>query len=927
MMMKANLQKQNKAGIICTKLAVPQLPKPRLSRTALLERLNAGLQHRMTLISAAAGSGKTTLAVEWVLSLQQSDGLDAAWVSFDSGDNDPLRFWRYVFTALQSLEPEAGRIALGLLEASQSPSFESALTAVINQLASREDRCLLVFEDYQAITNPEIHSAVSFLIDHLPAALHLLVLTRSDPPLPLARLRARSEINELRAIDLRFSAGESEEFLRQAVNVPLQPDTIARLAARTEGWPAGLRLAALALQSRPEPQAQEQFLETFTGSHRPILDYLAEDVLAAQPEHIQRFLLQTSFLIRLSGSLCDAVTGRSDGAETLDTLERLNLFLEPLDGAGEWYRFHPLFSEAMQHIALQRLGAEHLCQAAEAASRWYELHALENPALLYDAVESALQARAAERAAGLIERYIRPRLSSNEFHTLLRWIQSLPPSVLSGRPKLAFAYAQALMFTRDPGTPGLTGMVAGPLEMAEEVWRVEGDAVSLGEALAFRSLLAARQGDYPAAFSLARRALEHIPGDITPTSGSHPTGAEWRAISLNFTAWEDLFTGNLHAALQAFSAARSLFQAVRNDYGLLDSTAALGDVHAGMADVRQAAEYYQQALAASETAPINHKDRLRRRGRSLAGLARLALEQNDLQTVEEMAVQAQQIAREIGSDELLVRSAVILAQVDRAHGDQPAAAARLRTLSPQIRQPQFTREIQAWLAWLALSAGDLTTVRRWAASLQQFNGHPAGVPYWVIEREKLTLARFQITSGNAESALHKLDGLLESAHAQGRVRSEIEMQIIRARALVALERPQQAREALSRALELTGSRGYQRLFLDEGDALAGLLPSATAAQPERLLQTSGAGRSTDNIPSPPVPAVEGWELLSSQEERVLRLLAAGYTNPEIAQELYISVNTVKTHVKSVYRKLNIDNRRAARRAVRRLQLMPHSLYR
>lgn len=904
--------------LLNTKLALPPLRSPRLRRKALVERLHLGSQRKLTLISAGAGFGKTTLACDWLHSLREREpAATAAWVSLDAGENDPLRFWRYALTALQAADAQAGSLALKRLEAAQGGAFEGMLTALINLLASHPGRIILVLEDYHAITNPEIHAGVTFLLEHLPPPLHLALLTRSDPPLPLAYLRATSEINELRPLDLCFSLDETREFLEQSVSSPLAPGQVEKLAARTEGWPAGLRLAALALQSRPDPQAQAQFIETFTGSHRPILEYLAEDVLAAQPPSIQDFLLQTSFLHRLTGPLCDAITGRSDGAETLGELERLNLFLEPLDGSGEWYRYHTLFAEAMQHTARLRLGEKRLDEIAQAASRWYEAHALRHRASLAEAVEAALFARDFERAARLIGHSLKPHLAGNEYHTLLRWLGQFPEPVLSAHPDLAMIYALSILFTAEPGAPDLERRVAGPLALAEARWEAEGDEPRLGEALALRALLAVRQSDYPRGFALARQALAKLPQTADVSAGHSQCQAEWRAMSLTLTGWEQFFAGQMNDAQRTITTARSIFQSVRNIFGLLDTTVGLGDIHLLRAEARQAEEFYRQGLAEIEAAPIGRKDRLRRQGRALAGLARLAYEQDHLATAGEYAAQALEIAQEIASEELLAEGQILLARVDWAQNDLEAARLRLSSLAARLKRPPLLRELQAWQAWLSLSTGDLDAARRWLARTSEADDV---LPELLREREGLVQARVRLAAGEAGAALHLLETWLERARSQGRGRSELEIHILTAIALEALGQPPAAAEALARAQALAQPQSFRRVFLDERDNLARLLrePPHPAAPSLNWVRRLFSPANGSNRPLPVGCALEPCEALSRQEERVLRLLAGGLSNPEIAEELVISVNTVKTHLKNVYRKLNINSRREAREAVRHL---------
>ena len=916
--------------LLNTKLATPPQRGPLLERPDLLARLQSGLNQKLTLISAGAGFGKSTLALQWVRSFVEQDREgSAAWVSLDPGDNDPHRFWRYIFTAVESIDPESGARALEWLEASQSPPFEAALTALINALAGCPGRILLILEDYHLIHNADIHAGMAFLIEHLPPGLHPVFLVRSDPPLPLARLRARSEINDLRAPDLRFSMQEGIDFLEMNVPHPLQPGAAGRLVTRTEGWPAGLRLAALALQGRPDPQDQTRFLDTFTGGHGPLLEYLVEEVLASQPEGIQNFLLQTCFLTRLNGSLCQAVTGLESGEETLEALERANLFLEPLDGAGEWYRYHALFAEAMQHTARRRLGEQRLEQIARSASRWYEVHALRNEAPLYDAVEAALFAREFERAAGLIERSLKPHLVGNEYHTLLRWLEALPESALAAHPALVLIYAQALLFTSEPEAPDLAKRIRALLELGEARWKAEGDLTAQGESRSLQALLAARQGDYARAFELARRALEYLPPVNPSAAAQNLSQVEWRAVSLNLSGWGEFFAGRLGEARRDLAEASRLFQHTRNSYGLLDAYSALGEVHSGRAEAGQAAEYYRMVLFESESAPIERKDRLRRVGRARLGLARLAYDRDDLERARREVELTLEIARELRQQELLVGALILAGRIRAAGGSLEAELPRLESFQAQVRRPDLLRELGAAKAWLALSSGDLQAALVWAGSLDE-----AGAPMLASlrEREALVHARVLLARDEAEKALAVLERRLEDARAQDRARSEMEILILKAEALAALGRLPEALADLTRALSLAAPQGYRRVFLDEGENLAPLLRRAAAGQDaaaaawaRSLLASTGPARSQKRNPVPgprshgPGAGLDG--ALSEQEERVLLLLASGLSNPEIGQELYISVNTVKTHVKSIYRKLNVGSRRAARDAVRRLALI------
>lgn len=897
--------------LLRTKLTPPRVHTPLVRRDRLFARLDAGLDYKLTLVSAPAGFGKTTLVSSWLAARRERpDFPSVAWVSLDDGDNDLVRFWRYVITACQTFDPEVGTSALPLLRTPQPPPVEAMLTGFINELADRPDKDVLVLEDYHLITAPGIHETVTFLLDHLPATLHLIIVTRSDPPLPLARLRARHELNELQRGDLRFSDAEVQTFLTQALSHQPTPELVASLAERTEGWAAGLRLVALALERHTEPKAVERYLATFGGSHRSILTYLIEDVFNAQPEPLQRFLLETSTLSRLNGPLCDAITERNDSALLLEHLERANLFLEPLDDTHHWYRYHTLFAEAMQHYAQRRLGDDRLRDISHIASRWYE-----QQGLLAEAVEAALVAQDARRAADLIARLVAPRVVQNEYYTYKRWIEQLPEDVLQTHPRLCITYAAALLFTADRRQPAPFDRVESLLQMAEQYWQREEREEQLGEVLAFRSLIAWRQGDAARSFGAARQALDLLPADEV----------QWRSTALVFAGIAALYAGRLRTARDHLTRAHELNKEAANIYGTLSALIRLGDVCARQGDLRQAAQCWQQALAALDEAPMDREDATFRRGQALIGLATLALEWNDLTAAERDISRALAIHEEFPEDDTLQRAPIVEARMLQARGDVDAGQGTLRALIARTENPVLRREAEAHRAWLALTAGDLSTAQRW---YDRYDGFDDTVPRLLQEREALVAARVLITQGEAEAALRRLEDWQAEAHAEGRFRTTVEIAVLNALAYAALENTSEARASLVQALTLAQPQGYQRLFLDEGEPLAAVLQDALSTIAEaplvgyvRALLLRMTQERTDRSPSgASVPKVL-IEPLTEREQTVLRLLAAGLSNPEIAEELIISVNTVKTHVKNIYGKLQVNNRADAGDVARELDLL------
>jgi LuxR family maltose regulon positive regulatory protein len=933
------LQPAGSTELLRTKLAAPQPRSALVPRTQLLSRLDAALDRKLTLISAPAGFGKSSLVASWLQDiadcrLQIADlpkrqsaihhsQCSVAWVALDAGDNDPARFWRYVFSACQAFDPSIGAASLPLLHAAQRPPYEALLTTFINEMAQLQGQCVLVLEDYHVIMAQQIHEAIAFLLDHLPSTLHLVLITRSDPPLPLARLRARDELCELHAADLRFSLAETQAFFAQSISLALTPVALRQLDARAEGWVAGLRLFALRLQGHHTPPAVEQALAGFSGHDRRIAEYFVEDVLSAQPEPLQHFLLCTSILDRLCADLCDAVigdwrfgTGASEldahspiphPQSLLDTLERANLFLMPLDGQRRWYRYHALFAEAMRDQARRRLGEAGLIALYSRASRWYE-----QQNQLPDAIEAALSAHEFASAARLIARVIDSAQLSNELHTLRRWIELLPQAIRDEHPSLCLNYAVALLFTEDRRAPATAALIRPLLLVAERHWSAAGDRLMLGATLTFRAMVGWWQGELPQSFADARRALELLPDD----------NREWRGPCLMQLAYETMLAGQADAARELILEARACCDAALNIHASLAASFLLGDICRMQGELRQAGQLYQAVL--DQASKLEMGEPLDDRAGALLGLGSLAYEQNDLAAAEQWAAEALALGKQLRADELTIPATLLLARVLHAEGQATSAQELLDALLAltQHRGPWQYREALAAQARLALASGDLAAVQRWASTYARRSDD---VPALQQEQESLLIARMLILQGEAGSALPLLQRWLADARANGRAGSAIEILAISALAHCALADLPRAMQALAEALALAQSQGYLRLFLDQGPALADLLlrmrqhargpvpylDTLLASFADRLSISSGAPSS--NLQSLPV------EPLSPQEQRVLQLLAAGLSNPEIAQELIVSVNTVKTQVQSIYRKLNVTSRSQARQAVQGLR--------
>ncbi|MBV9229142.1 MAG: transcriptional regulator [Chloroflexi bacterium] len=765
------------------------------------------------------------------------------------------------------------------------------------------------------ITEPEIHESMTFVLDHLPAMLHLVILSRVDPPLPLARLRARGELCELRADDLRFSSEETASFLRQTVPTLLSQEEIHHLESRLEGWVTGLRLVTLALQGRTTKPEVERSLSTFSDGHRHLLEFFVTEVLSAQPEALQVFLLQTSVLSRLSGSLCDTVTGRNGSRRLLEAVEHAGLFLQSLDGSGQWYRYHPLFAEAMRTEARQRFGEEALYTWYSRASVWYE-----QQGMLSEAVEMALPARAFARVATLIEQSLRPHYEYdkfNEYHTLRRWISSLPEDVLEQHPRLCVQVTLLLLFSwggRADYRPSTLAQIEQLLHRAERAWQAEGNHHALGELLAIRALVRGEQGDLSQASRLARKALICLP----------ESELQWRGGCLRIIGMEELLAGQAYSAREHLQEAWNSFQMVGNRQGARAAQLALAEACMLQGDLRQAAELYRAVLA---TAGEDLFDT----GQAQLGLAQLSYEWNALEEAWQEAQEALDLGTQIGGETLRVQAALVLAVIEQARGEITIAGQRLRLLFARLpadatsHLPLLQRRIEAMQAQLALAVGDLAIAEHWSTTSAP---QRESLPRLYQEQEDLILARLLIAQGKTEEALRLLEGWQIEAHQQGRTRSEVEILVLMARATFAQQRLLHASSRLRAALSLAQIEGFRRTFLDEGSQMMALLRSVwptirnDRCEPYvRMLLRTFAQHHLEQgaalAASEPVPAAS----LSPQEQRVLHLLVAGYSNPEIAEALVVSINTVKTQVRSIYQKLTVKNRKEARAAVRSQNLL------
>jgi ATP/maltotriose-dependent transcriptional regulator MalT len=888
----------NSKKLLNTKLMPPRQHTTVIPRKKLLEQLDAGLTKKLTLVVAPTGFGKTTLVGMWIANRK----FLSAWVTLDENDNDPARFWTYIITSLRAVVPSIGKAALSALMAPQPPSYESLLTPLINELTRLKDDFVLVLEDYHAINSGEINRGVSFLIQHLPGALHLVLISRSQPDLPLAILRARDELLEINAAGLRFNQRETEEFLHQSLRADLPAAAITKLLEQTEGWVAGLRLVTLSLQNKGS-QDFERLIESFSGSDHYVADYLIEEVFKSQPESRQKFLLKTCFLRRLTGSLCDAVTGAEDGEAVLEGLDRENMFLVQLQHGGDrvWYRFSPLFAESLQYLARQMLDESGLKEIFERASAWYELHGLQD-----EAIESALSAKSFDHAMRLIQRYIEIH-DVSEMTTLGRWLEQIPTHEIFLHPAICFIYAQIILYSSpERFSPALAVRIEPYLQAAETALKSAEDWQRLGELLSLRGIITWWHGDFPKAVEYAHQSLDLLPeNDVL-----------WRGNSLLILSQEALDTGHLLEAQDAILEVRAEMGAAQNIHGVLAAIQVASEVAYWQGELDQALELNQQILDKA----IGGDEMLDDQGFASLGLSQVAYEKNDLGGASHFAAQALALAERRGNELLQVETSIRLAYIHAAKNEFAQADALLTYLTGNIRNPLLLPSIQETQARLSILSEEGLFPAGWLNKISI--GRP-DVFSLQREREVFTAVRLQIAQGKAKEVLQSIQGRAAEAAAQGRVRSQVEATCLEALALHANEDIEGATRLLSEALIIGRAKGFRRLILDEGPRMVALLQAGTPLLPERgaalyaatLLHSVTPLETRDQAGSALIAP------LSRQEVRVLRLLAAGLSNADIARELIVSTNTVKTHVKSIYRKLSINSRDEARQVGRDLNLL------
>ena len=905
-------------SLLDTKLYAPRCPAGLVPRSHLTDRVERGTHSKLTLVSAPAGFGKSTLLAEW-LGVAQAGGSRTAWLSLDPGDNQPVAFWSNVIAAFQTVEPAAGAKSLKLLE-SPDGSIEAVLAPLLNELNALPHDVVLVLDDYHTIDAPEIQGGMTFLLEHLPANAHLVIATRADPALPLARLRARGELIEIRSVDLRFTPDEASALLNGVMSLGLTTQDVVVLEGRTEGWIAAIQLAGLSMQGRDDITG---FIARFAGDDRYIVDYLVEEVLQRQPERVRTFLLETSILSRLNGPLSDAVTGQEGGKAMLEALERRNLLLVPLDDRREWYRYHHLFADVLEaRLRDERPGD--LPALHRRATEWFEQQGERA-----EAIRHAMAGRDFARAADLVELAMPATGRDRQEATLRRWLEALPDELIRARPVLSDGYAGSILVrgqtegveTRLNDAERWLEVVAaeapsrsGGVETASMVV-VDEDAFRRlpGSVAIHRAGLSLLLGDVAGTITHARRALDLVAEDDDLGRGA-------ASALLGLAYWTN---GDLEGASSLYASALARIEKAGFRSDAIGVSLALADMRIAQGRLDDAMRIYERGL---ELAADQGGATLRGAADMHVGISEILREREDLVGAAQHLQQAKELGDENGLPQNPYRSRVAAARIRQAEGD-PEAALQLLAEAGRVYATDFSpgvRPVEAMTARVWISQGKLTEAVGWA---RERGLTAADDLSYVREFEHITLARLLLAHGTRDrsddrirEAIDLLDRLLTAAEDGVRAGSVLEILVLKALAHRANNDVPAALASLERAVALAEPEGYVRVVADEGPPMAALLRLAAQQRNgstylRRLLAAIVPPASREAVDQPLI------EPLSERELDVLRLLESELGGPDIARELTVSLATVRTHTANIYAKLGVNNRRAAVRRATEIGLL------
>jgi LuxR family maltose regulon positive regulatory protein len=901
--------------VLLTKLHIPSPKTGLIPREHLLSRLDEGLSRKLILLSAPAGSGKTTLLSQWIASHETR----VAWLSLDERDNDLARFLTYLVAALRRVSDEIGGELLVKLRATKPSPDEELLTSLVNDLARLEEDFVLVLDDYHVFDEARIHQALAFLVDNLPPTTHLVIASRTDPPLPLSLMRGRGELLELRMADVRFSAQESLAFIKGLLGIDLQDDDISSLHERTEGWIAGLQMAALSMRDHADPAA---FIRSFAGDDHYIMDYLMEEVLSRQSADVRRFLLQSSILERFTASLCDAVVYNDADAgksrKLLEEIEKSNLFLVALDPRREWFRFHQLFADLLRQ-RLQTDDSSILAVLHKRAGAWYWQRSArgKDHAFVSAAIEHALDAGDVEAAVEWIEEAAEPTFMRSELGTFMNWAGRVPDEMLAQQPLVCLFIALALT---------MKGEHLLEIEKWIERSEADDDGKYAGERAAVEALVLSMQGAVDRSVEASQRALEALPEDRL----------FMRSLVADSLGLCYLMQGKIDAAIEALEEAARLGERIGSVITAVGALSSVAGLLMNAGQLRRAQRLYRRSLELA----VDERGRLLPvAGKALLGLGELAREWNDLDAAEtymHQAIERMTLYAELGD----VIGYLSLSRIAHSRGDVDGAkeyldrSLRIAEQTESIEMDDRISMLQQVRLWL--EQGNLIAVESWMQDAGMRTRPLAGTEayqkmadkqfFYVDMAERLTQIRVHLAVGEPQIALEIAQAYLVHTEKMGQMKRVIEFLILQARALSDLGRAEEALEVLGRALAMAEPEGYLRLFLDEGEPMAGLLYKAMQAEitPQYTAHILAAFESQVRAEAIASEATGGEALvesLSDREIEVLSLVAEGLTNQQIAQKLVLSLSTVKWHTSNIYGKLGVRNRSQAVAVARSLGIL------
>lgn len=895
--------------LLSTKLNIPPRCQNLVSRPRLLQRMNASLNNKLTLISAPAGFGKTTLISEWV----RENDLSTAWVSLDDGDNDLTRFLRYIIAALQTVDDEIGTATLDLLSSSHSNSLESILTQLINEVSSIPDPMAVIIDDYQVIDYQSIHDAVCFLIEHIPHQVQVVIASRIDPPLPIAQLRARGQLIELREADLQFTPDETTTYLTEEMGLKLGKSDLETLAAKTEGWIASLQLAAISIKDRTDTS---DFIVAFSGRHEFIVDYLTDEVLKKLPKGISNFLLQTSILKQLTAGLCNKVTGLENGQSTLETLQKNNLFVISLDNERQWFRYHALFAEMLRKRLIEEQ-ADLIPVLHRRAAQWYERHGQSDLA-----IHHALEAEDYDHASSIVERIAEEILVRSELKSLLKWVDALPKEIVKTRPHLMIYYAFALMLS------------GGDLENVELIIQDAlnaGDRKDIsGEVSAIQALIATLKGDFEKSIMCSHHAMEALPLD----------NIYLRSLVINNLGMAYVSAGDVDAAHEMLTAAAKAGELADNYMSMTMALRRLAEVSFISGDLYKIIDICKRGQTLSvypsgKPLPVV--------GLLMDQHGIVLREWNELKAADQYIQDGIELVLK-WSEYMTITNYLSLALVKQARGEAREAQLAVDT-AKQISERTKTQSmipiiISFFQTRLWLQQGKISKAKQWGKEYQPLStfleerGLDPKYHHHLLETEGILLARLQLSLGDWEKALRVLDPLLEAARNLNRKGRVIEILILQALAFWSGSESERASKSLYEALILAEPQGYIRMFVDEGEPMRELLTllldgngngdkgeSEVSKKYINRLLTEIIAEKTGNQVTQELSSAGLIEPLSNRELEVLRYLVTRLTSTEIARELCISPNTTRFHIKNIYAKLGVHRRSDAVNKAKQIRLL------